>query len=733
MGRFKDELLRLRQKIRDNYEDKMVKRVSIPQFSPRANPFQLTEGAEALVSKLNAAVQVDIHAYQPTPEPGIHLHPANVKNLTGDFASSTSGADLSKPLVRDMILVVEPLPADLEERHNALGCFLADVDLRSSYFPRKDKSIFDQQTKEKMGLDNQLLFRFLHGELDIARDNPDAYQSRSKVVQQLQRIASMYTQGNVANTMTAFQTLQGEHPNDKLVSFVAAHIFFHRAAHGHSQFLPKARQEAKKAAAGHDKVHPNVLTRFRYHLTTIDTNFGQDRLLDLLRDYKLLTPPEQQHTDSANFAFYLKAMILLSRTDVKQWTEKEVRAVCTLAEEVIGGGFIYNAFFFEKLQDMLFNKNDDTSEMFRPLLDIHVKFAGIESGLASFREARKEMGAVNEGAQSPAYRWTISQELFKKCLAYMPIPEEEDVLMNISLNGEMFTPTESLDQTIREHEMMIGPFWPVWIGKLIPVEGIYAPNNLPDQIARSEVEFLPDFEALVETLKEEENSRIDQEKWQYTHPYQTQYSYDRIVSAGIGRTYTKLTFAPQNPVLKSHYEVWGSDAPRGLLYSEIVAQKAEESGFAGIKEIMGFFDGVLKIIGDAEYGLAAKQKQAWETYMKKQQALQGGGSGGSGNYLQRLLAELWWFFVFVIPGALAAFLVVSSSSGLSGALKIFILILVVLGFGLGLVVALVQGSKVEKDIQRSRIHLDEEGNVISRDEPQPPEERASEKPGQDQS
>lgn len=713
MGRFKDDLLKLRQKIRENYDDKMLKKVIVPEYVPKTSPFEFSEGASALAARINAAVEADIHAYQPTPEPGFHLHPANVANVAGPLASATNKSDVTKPLVQHMVRAIEPLPAELAGKQEALGCFLAEVELRSSYFPKKEKSIFDQHTKEKMGLDNQLLFRFLHAELDLARHKPEVYQTETKVVQQLQRIASMYTQGNVSNTMTAFQTLQGEHPNDKLVSFVAAHIFYHRATHGHSQFLPKARQEAKKAAAGHEQYHPAILTRFRYHLTTIDAFFGKDRQLDLLRDYGLLTPPRQQHQDNPELAFYLKSLVLLSRTDVRLWTKKEVSAVKTMAQEVIGGGFLYNVFFFSKLQDILFNQNDDVSEMFSPLLEVHVAYAGIESGLESFREARKAQEGIHEGEKSANYRWTVSQELFKKCLAHMPTPDEEDVLMNTSLNGEMFTSTENLDQAMREQEMMIGPYWPVWLGKLIPKEEIYAPNNLPDQVAGSEAQFLPEFEVLIETLKGEENNRIDQEKWQFTHPYQAQYSYDRIVSAGLGRTYTKLTFAPQNPVLRNHYEVWGSHSPKGLLFSEIVNQKAEEAGFASVKEILAFFDGVLKLLGDADYGLAAKQKKAWEDYLKRQEALKSGGaSSGAGDYLQRLLAELWWFFVFVIPGSLASFLLVSSSGGIPSALKVFVIIVISLVFVGALGVALHKGSKIEKTPSYKRVNLDADGNVI---------------------
>lgn len=714
MSQFKEDLLKLRQKIRDQFEDKIGKKPIVPTFAPKAAPTTLSDAGQAVVQRLLAATQVDVFAYEPTPDPGMQLHPKSVANMASTQAPSADKKDLTKPLVRHMLKTIEPLDAALKEKCDTIGCFLMETDLRSGFFPKNEKSIFDQQTKEKMGLDNQLLFRLLHAELDNARDNPEAYQTRSQVVQKLQRVVSMYAQGNVANTMTAFQTIQGEHPNDKLVSYVAAHIFYHRVNHGHSQFMPKARQEAKKATAGHDKVNYNVLTRFRYHLTALDASFSKERLLDLLNAYDLLTPPEHQQADSASFAFYIKSMILLSQTDSAKWSDKEINAIGKMAEGVIGGGFIYNAFFFEKLEKHLLSGGDDVSQTFEPLLAIHETFTAVEEGLKSFKQARAELGEKKEEGSISGHRWTISQEMFKKCLAYMPIPTPEDILMNTSLNGEMFTPTEKMDRAMREQELMVGPYWPLWLGKLIPNKDIYAPNNIPDEIVKMELQFLPDFEELLGSLKEEENNRIDHEKWQFTHPYQTQYNYDRIVSAGIGRTYTNLTFAPQNTILKSHYEVWGSDAPKGLLYSEIIEKKAEAGGFAGIKEIMGAFDGVLKIMGDAEYGLKAKQKQAWEDYLQQQNITSGGGgSASTGDYLQRLLSELWWFFIFVIPAAFAAFILVASSSGLSGALRIFMGVLIVIGFIIALTVAFYQGSKVEKTRDKTRVHLDEDGNPIA--------------------
>ena len=716
MAHFKDDLLSMRQKIRDKFEDRIALKPTIPNFAPKAGQIALTEVGSFIAKRILAATHVDVFAYEPTPDPGIQLHPKCLQSAAANRHVGGSRKDLSKSLVRYMVKTIEPLAPEIQEKCDTTGCFLLDIDLRSAYFPQKEKSIFDQQTKDKMGLDNQLLFRFLHAELDSARDNPEAYHSSSKVVQSLQRIVSMYAQGNIANTMTAFQTLQGESPNDKLVSYITAHIYYHRTTHGHSQFLPKARQEAKKATAGHDKINPHVLTRFRYHLAALDAGFSKERLLELLSSHELLTPPEHQQADSTSFAFYIKSMVLLSQTDIKDWSDREVKAIKQLAEGVIGGGFIYNAFFFEKLEGYLFNNKDDVSQTFAPLLSIHETFTALEEGLSNFGEARAELGEVKEGAKTPAYRWTVSQEMFKKCLANMPIPTFEDILINTSLNAEMFTPTEQLDRQLREQGLMVGPYWPLWLGKLIPTKEIYAPNNIPDQVVKMELQFLSDIEDLLASLKEEENQRIDHEKWQFTHPYQTHYSYDRIISAGIGRTYTNLTFAPQNAILKSHYELWGSDSPKALLYSDIIAEKAENAGFAGIKEIMGVFDGVLKIMGDAEYGLKAKQKYAWEAYLQQQNAPKGGGaSAHAGDYLQRLLSELWWFFIFVLPGAFAAFILVASSGGFSSGIKIFLSVMIVLGFAIALAVAVFQGSKIEKTRDRTRIPLDEDGNPIGSD------------------
>ena len=255
----------------------------------------------------------------------------------------------------------------------------------------------------------------------------------------------------------------------------------------------------------------------------------------------------------------------------------------------------------------------------------------------------------------------------------LPIPDLYQFLSNTSLDGEHYNETNDLDRDMRERELQIGEYWDLWIRKLNYASKVYAPRCLPDELAIQEQEILPKAVSVLEDLRRAEAKLIDDERWGLSSHYQPKYSFENLAEVGLGHTYTSASFAPQNPILKNYHKLWGAIRPTGLLPTEVLVGRANAGAFTDISEVATLLEGGMKIINDAEYGIVAHQKKAWRTYQEMQNKAEGTKHGSSN--ISELISEVLWILLFVIPGAIIAFLLVAASDSMASGARMMLMVI----------------------------------------------------------
>lgn len=645
----------------------------------------LNEDAAEIGRKLLAAAMADRVAYEPAPDAGVQLH----KDALREAPPNPEAVDkndaplyhLDSHQARYMLEVLSPYSPSILTQSEGHGLGLAGHELKSCIFPQTPLSRFNDKLKKQLGLDGQLLYRKLSFELDAARNNPELYNTSTPVVQKIQRGVQVYAEGRTADALTILETIRNEDPHNKLVSYVLSNIFYHRAAHGHRKFLPQAREEGKKAATGIDKIKPEITNRFRYNYIALDGYFGLERQIEIIRDFGFFNAIPAEDAPEVEHAHYIKSMVYLSLTNPDEWSNVEIEAITQMAESYIGGGLLFALFFEKKCLPAIFSDNADITAHFEPLQHILHALQLLQYHLNNYKQTIAEHFAENIEQTPPEY-WTIHRRLMVLAAKNLPTPDLFMFLANTTLDGKHYTPTENLDRLLREAELQLGDYWACWIHKINQYAQFYAPLTLPDALAVKEQGVLPKVLLALDELRREEKKLIDTDKWSLSSHYQPKYTYESLAEIGIGHAFTLMSFTPKVPTLKNHYQMWGAVMPSALLPSDIIEGRAKAGGFASIQEIAAALDGAHKILTDPEYGMAAQQKKAWQTYLKMQSQAEN-SKHGNGRF-NELLAEIWWFLLLVVPGALVAFTMVAASNSLQSGVRIFIMVLataVLLGGG----------------------------------------------------
>ena len=648
-------------------------------------PTDLGEDAKDIGRKILSAAMADRCAYEPTQDPGFQLHPETLPAvLENKDAKNEEGEALynfEATQVQYMLETLAPYADELKKLGEVYSLGIGEKRLTTTIYPQVAQSQFDAKRKATLGLDGQLLYRKLMGELDTARNTPDSYNTNTPMVQKIQRGVQVYSEGRVSDALTILENARKEDPHNKLTSYVLSNIFYHRAAQGHRKFLPQAREEAKRAATRIDKIDKAITDRFGYNYIAIDGYFGPERQLEVIRNFGQLVPPAEQASEEAH-AQYIKTMVYLSLTPATDWTEKDIAIIEDMALEYVGGGLLFAVFFEKKVLPQLYTDNNDTTEMFKPLANIILLLKGLQHNLNEVRRAIREHFAENVEQLPPDY-WTINRRLMRVIATTLPAPVLDMYLANTSLSGNAFTETENLDRALAEQELEIGPFWNLWIEKINFASKSYSPKVLPHTMAIKEGEILQKVALALEDLKRAESRILNQDKWDLSHLYQPKYNYESLAELGLGHAYTSASFAPKNSVLAAHYKLWGGVLPTGILPSEIIIERAKEGGFANITEVIAALDGAERLLKEPEYGLAANQEKGWQLYLNKQDI----ADKNNGGIFKELMSEVMWF-ILIIPAAILAFMLVANSSSMASGSRTFSIIFigaVIMGCGLVIV------------------------------------------------
>ena len=159
--------------------------------------------------------------------------------------------------------------------------------------------------------------------------------------------------------------------------------------------------------------------------------------------------------------------------------------------------------------------------------------------------------------------------------------------------------------------------------------------------------------------------------------------------------------------------------PEALRPSQVLETRAQNGAFADSYEIQTLFNGCAKILEDPQYGLAARQRAAWNKYRSLQDKQKQAAGRARGAYIQTILLEFWWFFFAILPASVLIFMAVVSSKTVESGLRTSAMLGIGAVFCVAIVYMIARAPKPPSTIQ-SRYKMDADGNLVEPDKPSHP-------------
>lgn len=471
-------------------------------------------------------------------------------------------------------------------------------------------------------------------------------------IDKMRKALHAFCQRRYSDAFTLFKNAQKADPHNHSVAFIFSQFRYFQANNGHADYLPEARDDAKKSTIYSDKIDPDFLLMYRYHAVAAERTFSVERPLELLRECNLLEPEHFMNRTglTSHNGIYLKAWLLLSTIPTKYWQDFEFESLYTLATRTIGGACLYFSLFRGLvLEEMAVRKNGipiiTTLEQ-----KLETSFQHYHSLIHPFEKQWPYVGNLP---------WTVMARYLNTVRKAGPIPTFDQILLNVSLNGRQYVNGAYPDDLLINAGLVDLSYWRIWAVGMAPDQGDRMALILPAHVASFETQIFPLLEETLTLLREEELERIEQNVWGMIQAYLPRWSVEHLLAAGTGSNQPRGMFAPTISPFSSLYRKWGSPIPSGALASEIIHENAQKGAFANPQEALAAFEGAFRMLDDPNHGLKAQQKKATKVLQKENPKLMDGLPLPKLALNDEALSGSKVVFNLLIPIAIIAFLGVS--------------------------------------------------------------------------
>ena len=722
------------------------KGVEFPQLpDPYVMPypdFNLHSDMTSALAKLNDAVAEDMKRYAPNSTIELPTETEDPEESTADDTPPLPKdlppilRDVSKLSPQEMVILNLGSPEDIAElaklkqreqdilngkvapeatqapsadqqvarilapSQTGLGLLFESADLQSA-FSKVPKDIdLDPSVLKALPQPLVRLYCLLFKELQDAQKHMTDWGIPAPSMDRMRKALHSLGIDKVGDAFVVLRSGRNDDPNNKVMAFFLSQILFYRVQNGQNEFLPEAREEAKKSCAFDERYPQDKLTCYRYHYVTCEMNFSKERAQEMLREYYLLNSDTLIGEEGLRVHnwYHLKALVLLSKLPGEFWSTYEIECIHTVAFQSIGGALIYLPFFRPFILQKLATESPEYDKFYdieKALRLVYIRFeAAIDALTSQFRKDGKLFNA-------PAHTWTVSSRYLHTFLTNAPLPTIENLLANTSLDGRRNTPAKTIDQKLHDAGLHDATFWQSWIIKTSYNPDLYNDGVIPNKLVASEGAILKQFDELLKTLKAWEEPIVTDEKWQHARLYLAPVAHSKLLELGTGQPLGALAFGSGEAVYKNYYKGWSSLIDDEILASDNIENRAGAGVFWSVEEIMATFDGAERIMNDPNVGLSIRFKAGYRKYVQNRSK----HKKTNGKNWQTLdnptftehFRQYWWLYSILVPMAIMTFIVIVSARSYENAIRMIMVVFIFAIVGFAVFSQLLKKSGSEDD------------------------------------
>lgn len=439
--------------------------------------------------------------------------------------------------------------------------------------------------------------------LETVQNDPTLLQAvGAMAIQRLKTAAQALENERVGDTITVLKTALRADPHNTLVLFTLSQLEYAMAATGQSNALPEAREHAQKASFNTEKIPAVILTRIRLKNVIAESAFDTQRATDMLRDYGLLQPSLMRHKEGlmAFEGMALYAWVLAAHLGTGDWKEGDFENLASLAHSVVGGAWVYLAFYRAQLVGSTgaARLSPAIQTLENSLMQAAQAYAELAQGFTNFAAMR----------ETP---WVVRNRYLAILQTCASTPAFDHVLLHIALDGSGHKNEVYPDAELRAALHTKGiPYWRQWAVSLASARENRQPHAMPFNEAAYDASLPEHASSLLLELQNAERSFIDATIWNDILPWMPRWSMEHLLAAGTGSSKARLRFTPSLMPYSHFYRIWNEPLPSQTMPSEIILQTAQNGAFGSFHEVVAAFHGAARLLTDPEHGLKKTQMKA---------------------------------------------------------------------------------------------------------------------------
>ena len=650
--------------------------------------YRLEEETAHTLQFLQALVSLDVMRYRPRADQHDEVHANNKAQQPAAAPNEQALADLGAQMADKM-----------RTKSEAFNAHFLNIGITSPFLGDPPPEGLDTHLAETLGVPGRAFYRLMHTEIEEMARQLAAQNIPVTTLQKLRKALRLLAEDRFGDAQTVMRTAKQDDPHNRYMAYCQSQMLFFKAAQGFNEYLPEAREEAKRCCLYGDKFDSGRLLFYRYHCAATELYFDPVRALDVMREHFLLSPDSLASPEglASHGGLHLKSLLLLTMIPMEHWGTYEIEAIATMAEKAVGGLALYIHFFRPAIIKHL-QENDPVYSRFRQLEEgLNILTHHYNIATTNLRTRFDDNGNLIDG---PAHLWTIPARFIQIFITALPIPTFDDIAQNLSLDCRHWNATPNLDVAIRERGLHLESFWATWAAKLAPNPDINNPSIIPEHIVIRDSGVLKYYDQLILDIKHYEERKINPERWAQATPYISPFSYEKMMEMGTGRTLSPSQRGPDDPTYKPYYQAWSQNIPNDHLPSKLFEKRAEAGAFWNPEEIQAMFDGAERMIDDPIVGIEARQRVGFRKYLQlHSKSSKIDSSLDTQKLMREHIAEFWWFYFILVPLSILTFIVVVSASTYQNAFNILAVLFFVAAVG-GFMVYRVMG---QKNVNRKKI------------------------------
>jgi hypothetical protein len=644
----------------------------LPDTSSNLGPpfpsYALESDIAKILMDMRAAVQMDVNRYKPIDTPKNPKEAETTKAMATGVSQGSQQLSALPPAAAAPTAPVKPGP---------MGNPLLIASFTSDFNPNLPTGI-DAALAASMTMQAQLLYRLLAKEADEMSTVMTEMGYQVVSLQKVRKALRSFATGRIGDAILILRNAKQDDNNNRYLNFLLSQMLFYRGYQGQAEYLPEAREEAKRACGFDERSPQEKVLAYRYHFAACEMFFSVERGLDVLREYYLLSPETLSSPQGlvAHGGLHLRALFLLSLTPRDLWAQYEIESITTVARQALSGSLLYLYLFRSQAMDAVDHKDPAYAqfiELERNLQETRLKYTEVTQSLSDHFQS-------GQPKDPPKKFWTVQQRYLNALLTAVTVPRFDDLLLNTSLDGKLHSDTLQFDGLLRERGILNDSYWRIWIGRTSYRHDVHRESTLPDKNVRRDTSILRQYDDLLTELKALEAAALDKDRWEAAKEYMAPLSFEKLLEVGTGRILTSAQRGLDDPYFRPYYQSWGQ-LPNEMLPSDLIEKRAEAGAFWNLEEIQATFDGAHRAIDDPVIGINQRTRNGYRRFLQAQATVAHADYERRQAMLREHFREFWWFYFVLIPLSLLTFVVVVSSRTIETALRTILILVTLFGAG----------------------------------------------------